>query len=296
MMQLSVGLVLAVSADLLFEDIKGLPTETQFAMFKTKFNKTYSHEEHQERLVIFGENFRVVKELNARESRPPYGITEFMDLSLDEFRSKYHLDTQAEHDRRAGQIGNKKKAKQSIPFNNSTSAADTSWTWCAGGPKGSSPSGCCSPIQYQGICGNCWAFASTEVLETQICIQGGGLTRLSPQELVDCVSGVTCNTGGNTKQGWDFAKKNGIETLKNYPISSASSGRSGSCRGKKVSTGNVQHDDIQIHTTEQSITNLVQTHGPLAISVDANYWQFYDGGASNGDPGCAPLTSSNCGT
>ena len=73
MMQLSVGLVLAVSADLLFEDIKGLPTETQFAMFKTKFNKTYSHEEHQERLVIFGENFRVVKELNARESRPRMG-------------------------------------------------------------------------------------------------------------------------------------------------------------------------------------------------------------------------------
>ena len=35
-------------------------------------------------------------------------------------------------------------------------------------------------------------------------------------------------------------------------------------------------------------------YGPIAVAVDASNWQFYDGGRTNGNPGCTPITS--CGT
>ena len=109
------------------------------------------------------------------------------------------------------------------------------------------------------------------------------------------MQGVDCQTGGNTGQAYDFAKQNGIMTLANYPITSASSSQKGSCYGKSVSTGRLKSDDLQQGVSEQSIVDTVQNHGPMAVSVDAENWQFYDGGRTNGDPGCAPLTSSNCG-
>jgi hypothetical protein len=93
-----------------------------------------------------------------------------------------------------------------------------------------------------GYCGDCWAFASTEVLETQTCIEAGfgtaPVVRLSPQELADCLT-ASCDTGGRAEMGWELAEKKGIELLSNYPITSTNSGQLGSCRETSVSTGRV---------------------------------------------------------
>ena len=42
---------------------------------------------------------------------------------------------------------------------------------------------------------------------------------------------------------------------------------------------------------EQAMLDNYDDYGPIAVSVDASQWQFYDGGRTNGNPGCTPITS-----
>ena len=47
-------------------------------------------------------------------------------------------------------------------------------------------SGVVSPVKNQGHCGSCWAFATTETVESHIALATGKLFSLSPQQLVAC--------------------------------------------------------------------------------------------------------------
>ena len=46
--------------------------------------------------------------------------------------------------------------------------------------------GIVSPVKDQRSCGSCWAFASTEAVESAAAIADGELKILAPQQLVDC--------------------------------------------------------------------------------------------------------------
>ena len=48
--------------------------------------------------------------------------------------------------------------------------------------------GAVTPAVNQHTCGSCWAFTTAACLESYNKIAGGGLMRLSPQQLVDCAS------------------------------------------------------------------------------------------------------------
>ncbi len=56
--------------------------------------------------------------------------------------------------------------------------------------------GVLNPVQNQGACGSCWAFATTACVESHHAIETGKLYKLSEQQLVDC-SGPTGNEGCN---------------------------------------------------------------------------------------------------
>lgn len=51
-----------------------------------------------------------------------------------------------------------------------------------------------SVVQNQGSCGDCWAFATSEMLTDRCCITKQFYSLLSPQELLDCTIG-TCSGG-----------------------------------------------------------------------------------------------------
>jgi C1A family cysteine protease len=46
--------------------------------------------------------------------------------------------------------------------------------------------GVVSDVKNQGSCGSCWAFASTETVESHVALASGLLWTLSPQQLVAC--------------------------------------------------------------------------------------------------------------
>ena len=48
--------------------------------------------------------------------------------------------------------------------------------------------GVINPIRDQGMCGSCWAFAATSVLEAAYAIENGKLIKFSEQQLLDCAN------------------------------------------------------------------------------------------------------------
>ena len=75
-----------------------------------------------------------------------------------------------------------------------------------------------SPVKNQGRCGSCWAFASTNALETYMRSLNYTIDRLSEQELVDCSKeNYGCN-GGFMHKAYDFIIRNkGLVSDKDYP-------------------------------------------------------------------------------
>lgn len=67
------------------------------------------------------------------------------------------------------------------------------------------------------MCGACWAFASTGVLEYMMKTRKNVSIPLSEQELIDCNSDeMTCNDGGWPTYAYDYIINNGLASTENY--------------------------------------------------------------------------------
>jgi len=91
------------------------------------------------------------------------------------------------------------------------------------------------PVENQGYCGSCWAFAGNTVLEgTEYLKKGGDRPYYSQQHPVDCSPDTYpyynfgCNGGDSLRQyQWHVAE--GVVTADEYPYTSGDSGNTGSC-------------------------------------------------------------------
>ena len=80
-------------------------------------------------------------------------------------------------------------------------------------------SGCVNPVQDQGSCGSCWAFAATASVESSYCIGGGALYKLSEEQLVNCDTDGNdggCD-GGLAFYAWDYLQTHGQMLGSEYP-------------------------------------------------------------------------------
>merc|ERR1712156_831925 len=156
-----------------------------FEEFKVKFNKTYSSSNEEEtRFKIFISNL-VELELTKTKASYSTGVTQFFDLTTEEFRT-FYLGGVKRPNPGVLPKADAKASKKSLP---------TSMDW--------REHGVVSAVKNQGQCGSCWAFATTEMVESYAAIATGwgedGYIRLArgdqcgtdskPLDGTGCVSG-----------------------------------------------------------------------------------------------------------
>jgi len=241
-----------------------------FQAFMKKFGKLYFGKEYNNRFEIFKRNLEIAAELDSRDPHASYGVTQFMDLSPEEFSQQYLIKN---FTRLPKSESNRWKPSSPPP-----AAYPSSYDW---GSKG-----VVTGVYNQGQCGSCWAFSTTENIESMWAIAGHGLTGLSMQQIVDCDHVDQGCNGGNPPTAYEYVMgAGGLEAYSSYPYY----GVQGPCRYNGQPSATIhswqwitQDDD------EAAMQSFTYSNGPPSICVDATIWQYYTGGVVT--------TASGCGT
>jgi len=199
------------------------------------------------------------KKMNQNQGGAQYGVTKFMDLSVEEFRSKYLMPR--------GSI--RKGDGPYIDFGLHDSVAPDSFDWRS--------KDAVTPVYNQGQCGSCWAFSATEAIESQWFLAGHPLVSLSPQQIVDCDKVDQGCNGGDTPTAYEYViKAGGMESAKDYPYEAVDE----KCAfvASKIVSNIKQWTYITKNKNETEMVQKLYALGPLSICVDAASWQFYVGG------------------
>jgi len=238
-------------------------------VFMQKYEKTYaSEEEYLRRFVNYLDTLEKIEWQNAnKKGNQTYGINKFSDWTYEEFSNL--LGMKGYVPRNLNAIPKVKNA----PIVGAPSAFD----WCKQGH--------CTRVKDQEQCGSCWAFATTENIESVMSINGRGLPTLSPQQIVDCDSGEQGCGGGDPQQAYGYVvQQGGLDTEASYPYT----GEQGTCAfdpsnvGAKISG---QRDGFG--GSEQQMAANLANIAPFSIIVDASSWQNYQGGV---------LSAADCGS
>lgn len=230
--------------------------DSQFAEFKAKFNKAYTSRFHEmQAKAVFAANLARLEEARQRNPVATFGITQFMDLTPEAFRSK---------------IGNTRTPKAAtrvtVPRNG---AAPSILNWVTRGAV--------TPVQNQGECGSDWAFAAVANIEGVNFVKNGQLTALSVEEIIDCDTlDNGCNGGFmQTAFEWLLQKQGGnIMTAATWPYTAGAS----NCSYVFKTVGATVTSYENIEASEDAMTTYTATYGPIASAVDADSWQFYESG------------------
>ena len=147
-----------------------------------------------------------------------------------------------------------------------------------------------TPVKDQGMCGSCWAFASTAVLESHVAIQTDTLFSLSVQELVSCTPNAKeCGgnggcTGSIAQLAYDYVERHGILEEWQFGYNSYH-GANIECSFNVSKDENLPQAVATIDgyaTLPQNnytvLMNAVAKLGPIAVSVAASDWALYSGG------------------
>lgn len=136
-----------------------------------------------------------------------YGLTKFSDVPFDVFLKKQLIPNLSNY---------QKKYKDNVLNLNETKSKQLTVPLKVDWRKQNAV----SPVQNQGICGACWAFASVEIMESMNAIKTGKLTRFSVQEMIDCAKNNDGCKGGDIYLllDWLMAENVTILAESEYPI------------------------------------------------------------------------------
>jgi len=235
-----------------------------FEDFKRKYNKIYlSETEEFQRFQIFQDNLIVAKQLNDSDPHAIYDVTKFMDLSREEFRNQYLLPNFTSPKKEGKQypvLGQKFVYPRKLPV---------SFDW--------NSYGVVTPVYNQAGCGSCWAFSTTENIESMWAIAGHGLNSLAMQQLVDCDTEDHGCGGGNPPIAYQYViGTGGMEDNNDYSYT----GEIGYCQFNAGDIVASIHSWGYLTTVdnENEMASWTYQHGPPSICVAAQYWQFYSSG------------------
>jgi len=250
-----------------------------FNEFKLKFSKVYNSV-HEERLRfnIFQNNLAEIEAHNSGGSRYMKGINEWSDLTHEEWADLYlggykHISLNSN-----GPVSNEK-----FEYNVKDLPESVDWR----------DKGVITDIKNQGQCGSCWAFGTTEQIESYTALATGELIELSAQQVTSCTPNpLTCGgTGGcmgsTPPLGYNYVQLFGQTAESDYPYQSGTTTNTEDCLYDLSSLTPVAsitgYDNLQPNS-QDAVINHIATVGPLAISVAASTFKDYHGGIFDGCP------------
>lgn len=232
--------------------------ESQFYTFMTDYGKSYSSQEELEfRMQVFKLNMQEAQRIQALNPDALFGVNQFADMTDEEFRRL---------------LGDFPHDDDSIPNEIATEIT--------AGPSNIDWRPMMNPVQNQRTCGCCWSFAATATFETHLNIRGLGLTKLSEQEMIDCVK--TCNgcNGGLAHKVYTWLSENDASTnayclWDTYRYNNTE----GVCQSRTCDRAQYNRDTGygMVASDEAAILKQLEK-GPISVSVDATLWKNYING------------------
>lgn len=231
-------------------------SQQSFLDYINEYGKTYDNDQLAYRLSVFEENLKKIYIMNEQSKLnggdAVYGVTEFSDLTEEEFNSKY-----------TGWDGNSDLSGIEAGVFNGT-ADDIDWR----------SKSAITPIKNQGSCGSCWAFAATEAIESEAFISKKyKLLVLGPQQIVSCDKKSSGCNGGNPQTAYTYIQANGMETEADYPYTA----KTGTCKFDSSKVSVKITGQKKVSGGESGLLTALQST-PFAICHDTGGWQNYKSG------------------
>lgn len=240
------------------------PETQQFKAFKLQYGRNYADKlEHEMRFRIFKQNLFQIRQLNRFEQgTAEYGVTEFADMTLDEYKQRTGLVMRNTSD--TNEIANPLAEIPDIEL-------PESFDW--------REKGAVTPVKNQGSCGSCWAFSVTGNIEGLHAVKTGNLQSYSEQELVDCdTTDAGCNGGLPDNAYKAIETIGGLELEDEYPyVAHRTKCHYNSTLSRVRVNGAI---DFKAKD-EDGIAKWLTVNGPVSIGINANAMQFYRGGISH---------------
>ncbi|TGZ68102.1 hypothetical protein CRM22_004443 [Opisthorchis felineus] len=228
--------------------------------FKAEYNKTYEDREDGKRFKIFRDNLLKSKMYQQLERGTAiYGVTQFFDLTEEEFRRLYltykspdgHEPINRIHVQKAGQL-------------------PSYFDWREYGAVG--------PVLNQGQCGSCWAFSAVQNIEGQWFMKIHRLLSLSVQEVVDCDYADHGCSGGYPVHAYEcILRLGGLELAVQYPYV----GYRQYCQVDPQYFVAHINGYVVVPKDSEQIANFLARYGPLSVVLDARLLQYYRSGILN---------------
>ncbi|KAI3458610.1 hypothetical protein Pfo_015273 [Paulownia fortunei] len=267
----SLVLIIGVGESFDFQE-EELETEERlwdlYERWRSHHTESRNIEDKHKRFKAFKANAYYIHSFNKKDKPYKLKLNQFADMTSHEFSSIYTCSSVQHHQMLQGNETFMYEDVKKVPHS-------VDWR-----KKGVVPG-----VKNQFKCRSCWAFSAVAAVEGTNYIRTNNLISLSEQELIDCDNKHNhgCR-GGHTELAFDFIKKKGITTEKNYPYRA----KDGKCDAKKVKSPAVRidwHEEVPAND-EDALLKAVANQ-PVSARIDSqspDFW-FYSDGVLKGECG-----------
>ncbi|KAJ3425539.1 hypothetical protein M0812_27984 [Anaeramoeba flamelloides] len=247
----------------MFPELKKHESRRKWSHFKTKHNKDYQdHEEEMTRFEIFHQNTLKIEKHN-RENPNSFKMAHnrFSDQNMNEIYRTWtngmaHNNIFPTYDEATSKLMKEYQRQfrdDQIP---------DSFNWI--------DYGAVSPVKDQIVCGSCWSFSTTGVIESANYLKTGSMVSFSEQNLIDCSWDYGNNGCNGGWQSWSFNYIHdfGLATTDSY---GKYLGKSGYC-GWNADLDSISVEKYYNITSgdDKALKEALYVNGPIAVNTDVS--------------------------